>query len=107
MTDPGCKEIVGITHSAALIGFCDAIMAGDASALASARELPVHEMGPDAMVDTAGIASNFQRMNRMADGTGMSLEPIGHKKACAIRESLNEQPGINQYRSAMNTNSSA
>ncbi len=107
LTDPGCKEIVGMPHSAALIGLCGAFMAGDASALASAWDLPVHEMGPEAMEAAAGIASNFQRMNRIADGTGMPLEPIGHQKTVASREALNEQLGIIRYRSAINTKSFA
>ena len=98
---------MGIPHSAALIGLCDAFVAGDASALASARDLSVHEMGPEAMVDAAGIASKFQRMNRIADGTGMPLEPIGRQKAGASREALKEQLGINRYRSAINTKSFA
>ncbi|NIB38916.1 hypothetical protein HBA55_04920 [Pseudomaricurvus alkylphenolicus] len=102
LTDPDCKEIVGIPHSSALIRFCDAFMADDPEALASARELLVTEFGPEAMVDTAGIASNFQRMNRIADATGLPLDSLGNNKLNALRDSLNGQLGIDQYRSVIN-----
>ena len=100
LTDPNCTEIRGIPHSATLINFCDAFMGGDADDLSTARELLASEMSPEAMVDVAGIAANFQRMNRIADATGMPQDSLGHKKASEIRDTLNEKLGINRYNSA-------
>ena len=103
LTDPDCKEIAGIPYSAALINFCDAFMGGDADDLSTARELLASEMSPEAMVDVAGIAANFQRMNRIADATGMPQDSLGHEKASEIRDTLNEKLGINKYDSAVNS----
>ena len=103
LTDPNCKEIEGLPHSRAIIKFCDAFMSKDAEALAVAREKLLAEMGVDCMVDVAGIASNFQRMNRIADATGIPAESTGNEKADAMKAKLDEQLGMDKYISASNT----
>ena len=103
LADPEVKEIAGIPNSKALISFCDAFMSGDVNALAQARDNLCEAMSVSAMVDAAGIASNFQRMNRIADATGIPAESTGNEKADAMREQLNERMGINSYQSASNT----
>ncbi len=99
LTDPACKEIVGIPHSGALLQFADAFMAGDTGALVAARENLVKTMSPLAMVDAAGVMSNFQRMVRIADGTGIPSDDI----LAVMQEDLCEKLGINEYCSAANT----
>ncbi len=103
LTDPNCKEIEGLPNSKSILGFCDAFMSQDESALAAARKLLVSEMGEAAMVDVAGIASNFQRMNRIADAIGIPAESTGNEKADAMKATLDEQLGTNKYLSATNT----
>ena len=57
-------------------------------------------MGSAAMVDAAGVISNFQRMVRIADATGIPSDgPMQ-----VMSEDLREQLGINQYVSAANSN---
>ena len=102
LTDPSCIKIKGIPHSEALLRFANAFMDTDADALNAARERLVNEMGPEAMVDAAAVASNFQRMVRIADGTGIPLESMGDEMD-AMAEELNETLGINKYVSAANT----
>ena len=56
-----------------LVAFAEAIVTNDADAIAQARDRVVDKLGVEAMVDAAGVASNFQRMVRIADSTGITL----------------------------------
>ncbi|MFT5133371.1 MAG: hypothetical protein ACI9SC_001842 [Gammaproteobacteria bacterium] len=102
LTDPNCTHIDGIPHSEVLLRFANAFMGTDSGALTVAREALVNEMGPEAMIDAAGVASNFQRMVRIADSTGIRLESMGDEMD-AMTEELNEKLGINEYISAANS----
>ena len=102
ITDPACLEIEGVPHSGVLLRFSNAFMSLDEQQLAKAREELVAEMGSEAMIDAAGIASNFQRMVRIADSTGIPLESMGDEMDSLVEE-LNEAHGINDYSSAENT----
>ena len=102
ITDPACLEIEGVPHSGVLLRFSNAFMSLDEQQLAKAREELVAEMGSEAMIDAAGIASNFQRMVRIADSTGIPLESMGDEMDSLVEE-LNEAHGINNYSSAENT----
>ena len=100
LTDPACTEIRGVLNSRELLTFTDACMGDDIAALAAARQALVDEMGSAAMVDTVGVISNFQRMVRIADATGIPADgPMQ-----VMSEDLREQLGINQYVSAANSN---
>lgn len=98
LTDPACTRIEGIAHSGPLLRFANAFMGNDAAALVEAREALATAMGAEAMVDAAGVASNFQRMVRIADATGIpSDDPIA-----VMQGDLVEQLGIDKYVSAAN-----
>jgi hypothetical protein len=64
----------GVAHAGALVAFAEAIVGDDDEALASARADVLGEIGPEALVDAAAVASNFMRMVRIADSTGISLD---------------------------------
>ncbi len=59
-------------HGATLVAFAEAIVTGS-EALEATRTAVVDAMGPTAMVDAAGVASNFERMVRIAGSTGIEL----------------------------------
>ena len=59
-------------HGATLVAFAEAIVSGS-EALEAMRTAVVEAMGPAAMVDAAGVASNFERMVRIAGSTGIEL----------------------------------
>lgn len=63
----------GVAHGEALIAFAEAIVGRDPAAVARARQRLADDMGVAAMVDAAAVASNFERMVRIADGTGIPL----------------------------------
>ncbi len=51
-------------------------------------------MGSEAVVDAAGVASNFERMVRIADGTGI---PLGESLA-ARSQSVREELDLERFR---------
>lgn len=99
LTDLECTQIDGIPNSEALLRFVDAFIRNDSSRLAETRETLAKEMSPEALVDVAGVASNFQRMVRIADATGIPSDDI----MVVMQEDFCEELGINDYVSATNT----
>ena len=99
LTDPSCTEIRGVPNSHELLQFTNACLGDDAAALAATREALVDNMGSGALVDTVGVISNFQRMVRIADATGIPSADA----MLVMSEDLREQLGINRYVSAANS----
>ena len=99
LADPGCKEIEGLEHSRVLIEYSDTFMTRDPEKLAEVRDKLEKEMGVEALVDAAGVASNFQRMVRIADATGIPAET----NTSADKADLIEKLDLYKYESAKNT----
>ena len=99
LTDPSCTEIRGVPNSHELLQFTNACLGDDAAALAATRQALVDNMGSGALVDTVGVISNFQRMVRIADATGIPSADA----MLVMSEDLREQLGINRYVSAANS----
>ena len=99
LTDASCLEIPGIAHSRILIEFSDTFMSRDARALADVRRRLEQELNVQAVIDAAGVASNFQRMDRIADGTGLRSDD----QIKALQQDLVDQLGLDKYASAANT----
>jgi hypothetical protein len=78
----------GVAYGDVLIPFTDAIVAADDDALQHTRHGVIEAMGPAAMVDAAGVASNFERMVRIADSTGISLDDRMSQVSRGVREEL-------------------
>ena len=64
----------GVEHGSLLIAFAEAMARDDDTALTPARHAVIEGISPEAMVDAAGVASNFERMVRIADATGIQLD---------------------------------
>ena len=88
LTAKEIKAASGIAHSDVLIAFADAIVAADDDALRHTRHGVLEAMGPEAVVDAAGVASNFERMVRIADSTGIDLDERMAKASQEVRETL-------------------
>ena len=99
LTDPSCTEIRGVPNSHELLQFTNACLGDDAAALAATRQALVDNMGSGALVDTVGVISNFQRMVRIADATGIPSDDA----MLVMSADLREQLGINRYVSAANS----
>lgn len=93
------NEDSGVVGGSELIEFAEAALGDEATAIRHARARVSDALGEAAMVDAAGIIANFQRMVRIADGTGIPLDPA----MAAMTADLRDQLGINQYGSAGNT----
>jgi hypothetical protein len=89
----------GVPAGDLLTAFADATIDGDPEAIARAREAVVAELGTDATVDAAGVIGNFQRMVRIADGTGIPLDAPVKLLSAGMRAEL----GIDSFASAQNT----
>lgn len=99
LSDPDYYHVEGIPDSEPLLRFANAYMGDDETALTGARDALAKAMGPEAMVDAVGVASNFQRMDRIADATGIPSDT----PTAIMQEDLAVKLGANKYISAGNT----
>ena len=77
----------------ALLAFAETCLDDNAEAIANARQQVADELGEAAMIDAAGVIANFQRMVRIADGTGIPLDAPMEAMTADLREEL----GISRY----------
>ena len=75
-------------HGSELEAFAEAIVTGDEAACARTRRVVSDTLGPGAMVDAAGVASNFERMVRIADSTGIELGDLLEQASADVRTAL-------------------
>lgn len=92
----GDEVATGIPGDKALLAFAEVCLGDDAAAIAGARGQVTEELGEAAMIDAACIVANFQRMVRIADGTGIPLD----RQMAAITADLRKDLGINGYSAA-------
>jgi hypothetical protein len=89
----------GLPGGAGLTALAEATVKGDEAAIRSARERVQAELGEAALVDAAAVAGNFERMVRIADGTGIPLdEPVA-----MVSADMREQLGIDAFGGADST----
>ena len=69
------------------MAFAEAIVSG-AQTLARSRTSLIYALGTDAMVDAAGVVSNFERMVRIADSTGIELGDRLEQGSADVRDAL-------------------
>ena len=86
VTDPEHAPDCGVAHAAALVALADAMVGEDDGALVAARQRVLDELGPAHLVDAAAVASNFERMVRIADATGIPLDDPVEIMTSDIRE---------------------
>jgi hypothetical protein len=88
LTDHEAAALSGIEHGAALIAFAEAMVGDDDEVLVKTRQAVTEAMSPEAMVDAAGVASNFERMVRIADSTGTPLDERMEVLTKGVRDQL-------------------
>ena len=88
MVTEGVAATSGVPHEAALVAFAEAVVQDDEPALETARRRLLNELGSDALVDAAAVASNFERMVRIADSTGIGLDSFLEENTVGIRAEL-------------------
>ena len=88
LTDGKAAGESSISGAAALVGFAEATLGGNTDEIAVARNLVRSELGSEALVDAAAVIGNFERMVRIADGTGIPLDAAVNVATEEIRAEL-------------------
>ena len=99
VTDDAAAAGSGIAHAPVLLAFAEAAVKGSDDALAAARDRVRSELGPEQLVDAAAVVSNFERMVRIADATGIPLDTPVNAMSADLRADL----GIDDYASSAHT----
>ena len=99
VTENDAAEASGVAHAPELLAFADATVEGSDETLARARDALRAAVGDAGFVDAAAVVGNFERMVRVADGTGIPLDGPLNGLTGDIREDL----GIDAFGSAANT----
>ena len=89
----------GVEHGASLLAFTDAVMGEDDEVLARARQALRAMLPPEAFVDTCAVIAAFNVVDRVADATGIPLDPMLHSASGDIQQAL----GLARFRSSANT----
>jgi hypothetical protein len=88
LTDDAAATTSGVEHGSLLLAFAEAMVGEDDEALTHVRHAVIEGMSPAAMVDAAGVASNFERMVRIADATGIPLDARMQALSQEVRDAL-------------------
>ena len=80
-----------IEHGELLVDMAEVVVGADDATIKNARDALLAAMGVEAMVDAAGVASNFERMVRIADATGITLG-----KSAVATERVRKELDINR-----------
>jgi hypothetical protein len=99
VTDDTAAAGSGVPYAALLLAFAEGVAGADDAALARARGAVLEALGPAALVDAAAVASNFERMVRVADATGTPLDPPLVMMTDGLRAALD----LDRYAAATNT----
>lgn len=78
----------GVTAGAELLGFAESVL-GNGADLEERRRAIQAALGDDALVDAAAVVANFERMVRIADGTGIPLDKPIAVLSADLRDALN------------------
>jgi len=88
-----------VPHGETLVAFAEAVVGESEAALTVAQQCVLVELGPEALVDAAAVASNFERMVRIADSTGIPLDAVVYERTMDERKALH----LERFGSAANT----
>ena len=87
----------GVEHGADLLAFTEAIMRGEPTTLERERLRQV--LSPESFVDAAALIGAFNVVDRIADATGIPLDPAMEAMSKDVRDEL----GLSRFASAANT----
>ena len=88
LIDHEAAAISGVEHGQLLIAFAEAMVGEGDDTLTHIRHALIEGMNPEALVDAAGVASNFERMVRIADATGIPLDAHMAALSQEVRDAL-------------------
>jgi alkylhydroperoxidase family enzyme len=89
----------GVTHGARLIAFTEAVMGDDDETLARERAALRAVLSAEAFVDVAAVVGAFNVVDRIADATGIPLDP----PLAAMSADVQRELDLGRFASAANT----
>ena len=89
----------GVEHGARLLAFTDAAMGEDDARLDRERRALCAALSPEAFIDACALVAAFNVVDRIADATGIPLDPMLHAASGDVRAEL----GLSRFGSAANT----
>ena len=93
------SEGVGVPFGPQLIRFAESIALRDVESVNQSRQELYDLAGKRVVVDAAAVAANFQRMVRIADSIGISVDDMQSEIGQLVRKELN----LERFPSAQNT----
>jgi hypothetical protein len=78
----------GVPEGDQLVAFAEAVLGDDEAALTRARDALMTALGPPGLVDAAGVVGLFNAIDRVADATGIPLEPEKAAASADFRAAL-------------------
>ena len=87
----------GVEHGAALLAFVEAVMGGESATMERNRLRAV--LSPESFVDVAAVIGAFNTVDRIADATGIPLDPAMRMMSQEVRDQLD----LARFASAANT----
>ena len=78
----------GVPHGRLLVAFAEAVLGDDDVALTRTRGALHAALGPAGLVDAAGVIGLFNAIDRVADATGLPLEPEKAAASADFRTAL-------------------
>ena len=89
----------GVEYGARLLAFTEGAMGEDDALLDRERRALRAVLSPDAFVDACALVAAFNVVDRIADATGIPLDPMLHAASGDVRAEL----GLARFGSAANT----
>ncbi len=78
----------GVPHAQELVAFANVAIGADVKSLDLARAALLRVVGADAMIDAAAVIGGFDGITRIADATGIPLEPPKAAQTTDLRVAL-------------------
>src|SRR5438046_9936476 len=89
----------GVQHGGRLLAFTDAAMGEDDALLDRERRALCAVLSPEAFVDACALVAAFNVVDRIADATGIPLDPMLHAASGDVRA----EPALARFGSAADT----
>ena len=87
---------IGVSHAPEFVAFAAATISAEVRSLDLKRAALVRVVGIEAMIDAAAVIAGFDGITRIADATGIPLEPSKAEQTADLRASLH----IDEFASA-------
>lgn len=99
VTEGNAADASVVPQGPLLVAFAEAVLGDDPLALEQARRALHQAVGDAGFVDAAAVVANFQRMVRIADGTGIALDA----RLQLMTQGLRSELGLEAFGSSANT----